>query len=136
MMEIKLFKNWWVMLINGIIFTVLGIASIFSPFTAILTVALYIGFAAGFSGFSLLVFKNEQKPVGWLCPVGRIACSTGLLHDPRLAVHADPGSLPDRCHPIGHRHRKHRHRIRRQTPQKANNDVTGSHSAHFCTIIA
>ncbi len=90
-MDASIFKNWWLLLINGIILTLLGIVSIFVPFTAVLTVALYIGIAALFSGIFLIAFSlsnTNQEGWGWRFVEGIIDLIFGfvLLANPYVSA--------------------------------------------------
>lgn len=77
-----IFKRWWLLLLNGILFLILGVASLAHPITALVSVALYIGIVALFSGVSLLVlaFSNMRMDGwGWRLFEGVVDIVFGLL---------------------------------------------------------
>jgi uncharacterized membrane protein HdeD (DUF308 family) len=63
-------KNWWVLLVNGIIALVLGLFAIFSPEGLLVTLAKYFGFLIIIAGIILGIsgFRKSQKqqPSFWL----------------------------------------------------------------------
>ena len=58
-----IFKNWWLLLINGILFLFLGFGSLVHPVAALVSVAVYIGVVALVSGIMSLVlaFSNMRR---------------------------------------------------------------------------
>ena len=49
-------KHWWLLLVGGLLFLVLGFVSLAYPMTALLSVALYIGLIALATGIMSLAF--------------------------------------------------------------------------------
>ena len=47
-----IFKRWWLLLLNGILFLILGVISLAYPVTALFSVAVYIGVVALVAGRS------------------------------------------------------------------------------------
>ena len=61
-----IFKRWWLLLINGILFLILGFISLGNPFSALYTTAVYIGIAALFTGVGALFFAvSNMGRMGW-----------------------------------------------------------------------
>lgn len=69
-MIIHFTKNWWVLLVNGIIALILGLFAIFSPEGVLVTLAKYFGFLIVIAGIVLGIggFRKMQKkePYLWL----------------------------------------------------------------------
>ncbi len=69
-MLIQFSKNWWVLLINGIIALLLGLFAIFSPEGTLVTLAKYFGFLVVLAGiiFGIGVISRIRKkePYTWL----------------------------------------------------------------------
>ena len=77
-----IFKNWWLLLINGILFLFLGFGSLVHPVAALVSVAVYIGVVALVSGIMSLVlaFSNMRRQGwGWRFFEGVIDVVFGLL---------------------------------------------------------
>ena len=95
-----IFKNWWLLLINGILFLILGFSSLVHPIAALVSIAVYIGAVALVSGIMSLVlaFSNMRRQGwGWRFFEGVIDIVFGLL------MLANPLRL-GRDHPRTHRH--------------------------------
>lgn len=59
-------KHWWLLLVGGLLFLVLGFVSLAYPMTALLSVALYIGLIALATGIMSLAFAfSNMSAGGW-----------------------------------------------------------------------
>lgn len=59
-------KPWWLLLVGGLLFLVLGFVSLAYPMTALLSVALYIGLIALATGIMSLAFAfSNMSAGGW-----------------------------------------------------------------------
>lgn len=59
-------KRWWLLLVGGLLFLVLGFVSLAYPMTALLSVALYIGLIALATGIMSLAFAfSNMSAGGW-----------------------------------------------------------------------
>jgi len=91
-----LFKNWWLVLLKGIIFIGLGVLVFNRPEGAIMGVALWIGLGALFSGiaifFAALSARNSYIGWGWYLVLGIFDIFIGiyLLSHPALTMMAVP----------------------------------------------
>lgn len=67
-MIVQFSKNWWVLLINGIIALILGLFAIFSPEGVLVTLAKYFGFLIILAGIILGIggFRKIQKKEHYL----------------------------------------------------------------------
>ena len=92
------FKNWWLLLVNGILFLILGFGSLVCPITALISVAIYIGVVALVSGIMSLVlaFSNMRRQGwGWRFFEGLIDIVFGLLMlaDPLVSAEVIPALI-------------------------------------------
>ena len=53
-----IFKRWWLLLLNGILFLILGVISLAYPVTALFSVAVYIGVVALVAGIGSMMLGN------------------------------------------------------------------------------
>ena len=61
-----IFKRWWLLLLNGILFLILGVISLAYPVTALFSVAVYIGVVALVAGIgSIVVALSNMRIRGW-----------------------------------------------------------------------
>ena len=61
-----IFKRWWLLLLNGILFLILGVISLAYPVTALFSVAVYIGGVALVAGIgSIVVALSNMRIRGW-----------------------------------------------------------------------
>ncbi len=62
----NVFKKWWLLLIGGLLFLILGFVSMAHPMAALLSVIIYVGIAAVVSGLFTLIFVfSNTAAVGW-----------------------------------------------------------------------
>ena len=66
-METSLFKNWWLLTINGIAAIIFGLIAIFFPDVTLLVLIVYFGILAMFLGAFLMVgaVSNRKKTDMW-----------------------------------------------------------------------
>ena len=66
-METSLFKNWWLLTINGIAAIIFGLIAIFFPDVTLLVLIVYFGILAMFLGAFLVVaaLSNRKKTDMW-----------------------------------------------------------------------
>ena len=66
-MEMKLFKNWWLITIKGVFSIVFGILSLMLPKMAVLTILTYFGIVILISGFFLIIgaFSYRKDTPNW-----------------------------------------------------------------------
>ena len=77
-----IFKRWWLLLLNGILFLILGVISLAYPVTALFSVAVYIGVVALVAGIGSIVVALSNMRVrswGWRLLEGVIDVIFGLL---------------------------------------------------------
>ena len=78
-----LLKNWWTLLVKGIILIVLSILVFSKPAEAILGLAIFIGIGFLLSGIlhtiSALAFRKEIKRWGWYLAEGLVDLFFGIL---------------------------------------------------------
>ena len=76
-------KNWWIQLLKGILFIVLGILAFYHPEEALLTLGTYIGYVSLFTGILYLYYsftrKEGQHSSGWYLLEGLLDVVFGLL---------------------------------------------------------
>lgn len=69
-MLIQFSKNWWVLLVNGIIALLLGLFAVFSPQDTLVTLAKYFGFlvilAGVILGIGVVIRMQKKEPYNWL----------------------------------------------------------------------
>ena len=69
-MLIQFSKNWWVLLVNGIIALILGLFAVFSPQDTLVTLAKYFGFLVIIAGLILGIGvvnrMRKNEPYTWL----------------------------------------------------------------------
>ena len=91
-MNKSLLKNWWILLIKGIILIVLAIFVFRNPGEAILGLSIFIGVGFLLSGFihtlSALLLRKEIKRWGWHLAEGLVDLFFGivLLAKPQLTA--------------------------------------------------
>ena len=91
-METTFIKNWWMLLIKGIILIILSILVFRYPGGALLGLALYIGFAFLFAGIVLVIlaisYRNQLKGWGWRLAEGMLDIFFGiiLIYNPGLTA--------------------------------------------------
>ncbi len=82
-MATTLLKNWWMLLLKGIILIVLSIMVFSNPQGTILGLSLYISLAFLFSGVLLVIsaigFGSQTKNRGWRLAEGLIDIFFGLI---------------------------------------------------------
>ena len=64
----NVFKKWWLLLIGGLLFLILGFVSMAHPMAALLSVIIYVGIAAVVSGLFTLIFVFSNTAAvgcGW-----------------------------------------------------------------------
>ena len=77
-----IFKRWWLLLLNGILFLILGVISLAYPVTALFSVAVYIGVVALVAGIGSIVVALSNMRIrgwGWRLLEGVIDVIFGLL---------------------------------------------------------
>ena len=77
-----IFKRWWLLLLNGILFLILGVVSLAYPVTALFSVAVYIGVVALVAGIGSIVVALSNMRIrgwGWRLLEGVIDVIFGLL---------------------------------------------------------
>ena len=77
-----IFKRWWLLLLNGILFLILGMISLAYPVTALFSVAVYIGVVALVAGIGSIVVALSNMRIrgwGWRLLEGVIDVVFGLL---------------------------------------------------------
>lgn len=91
-MENAISKNWYMLLISGIIMILLALLIFSNPADALLTYALYIGLGMGFSGVFKIIHGFQAKGVvdgwGWIVFEGVMSLIVGfvLVAHPLLTV--------------------------------------------------
>ena len=65
----SVFKRWWLLMLGGLVFLVLGFVSIAHPMAALLPVVIYIGLAALVSGVLSLIFVFSKPVIDIYIPV-------------------------------------------------------------------
>jgi uncharacterized membrane protein HdeD (DUF308 family) len=90
-MHAKLFKNWWLLALRGVIFILLGLMILFNPAGGLLGLALYIGIATLIAGVFefIAAFQNQHhEGWGWYLAEGIVDIVFGLilLSQPALTV--------------------------------------------------
>lgn len=81
-MSKKLFKNWWLLLIAGILFVILGISYIFAPGAALLTTGVFIGLMILISGIAIVSYAislSGTEGWGWRLIEGIVDIFLGTL---------------------------------------------------------
>jgi len=77
-----IFKRWWLLLLNGILFLILGVISLAYPVTALFSVAVCIGVVALVAGIGSIVGALSNMRIrgwGWRLLEGVIDVIFGLL---------------------------------------------------------
>ena len=78
----RLFKNWWLLLITGILFSILGILYITSPGMALLAAGVFIGVALLISGRAAAISAvslSGSDGWGWLLVTGILDIILGSI---------------------------------------------------------
>ena len=78
----SVFKRWWLLMLGGLVFLVLGFVSIAHPMAALLPVVIYIGLAALVSGVLSLIFVFSNSAAagrGWRLLEGIVDLLFGVL---------------------------------------------------------
>lgn len=81
-MSKKLFKNWWLLLLAGILFVILGISYIAAPGAALLTTGMFIGIIILISGVSITAYAlslSGTEGWGWRLVEGIIDILLGII---------------------------------------------------------
>ncbi len=94
-MSKKLFKNWWMLLISGILFTIFGILCIASPGLGLLSTGMFIGIIMLIAGITITSFAltfTGHEGWGWRLVEGLIDIFFGiiLLWNPGVTALAIP----------------------------------------------
>lgn len=90
------FKYWWLLLIKGIILLGLAFFTFFQPVTALLALALYLGFSLILTGISetaaALANRKTDDHFGWHLAIGMIDVLFGvfLLSNPAVTASVFP----------------------------------------------
>jgi len=70
------FKYWWLILIKGLILLILAFIAFFQPVTALMGLALYLGFSLLLTGLSVitaaLINRKSDDSFGWHLSIGII----------------------------------------------------------------
>jgi uncharacterized membrane protein HdeD (DUF308 family) len=76
-------KNWWLLLIAGLIFILAGIIILVHPLSTFLTVAVFFGIAILMGGIVKIIFaisnRNHHQSWGWTLISGIISVVIGLV---------------------------------------------------------
>jgi uncharacterized membrane protein HdeD (DUF308 family) len=76
-------KHWYLPLIIGVVFIILGIYTMMSPITAFLALTIFFSLSFLFSGLSEIIFaisnKDEIESWGWTLALGIMTALIGLL---------------------------------------------------------
>ena len=76
----NVFKKWWLLLIGGLLFLILGFVSMAHPMAALLSVIIYVGIAAVVSGLFTLIFVfSNTAAVGWGLIEGAVDLLFGVV---------------------------------------------------------
>lgn len=81
-MNKKLFKNWWLLLIAGILFVILGISYIAAPGAALITTGMFIGIMILISGIAITSYALSLSGTagwGWRLLEGIIDILLGII---------------------------------------------------------
>ncbi len=85
-------KNWWIQLLFGIIFIILGIILLVNPVESYLALAIFFAVAMLFNGLLQIVFavtnRNEMQGWGWQLAMGIMELVLGIIivSDIRLSL--------------------------------------------------
>lgn len=89
-------KHWWLLLVGGLLFLVLGFVSLAYPMTALLSVALYIGLIALATGIMSLAFAfSNMSAGGWGWRLFRRNCRRTVRFG-----HVDPSVISAALFPV------------------------------------
>lgn len=78
----KIFKNWWLLLIAGILFVILGISYIAAPGAALITTGMFIGVMILISGIAIVSYAvslSSSEGWGWRLVEGIIDVLLGVI---------------------------------------------------------
>ena len=89
-------NKWWIPLLKGVVFIVLGIVALNHPMDALLTLGTYIGYVSLFTGILYLIYsftkKESQHSSSWYLLEGLLDIVFGLiiLSNPAFTVEILP----------------------------------------------
>lgn len=76
-------NKWWIPLLKGIVFIILGVLSLMHPLNALLTLGAYIGYVSIFTGILYFIYyftnKNEQEFTSWFLLEGLLDIVFGIV---------------------------------------------------------
>ncbi len=76
-------NKWWIPLLKGIVFIILGILSLIHPLNALLTLGAYIGYVSIFTGILYFIYyftnKKEQEFTSWFLLEGLLDIVFGVV---------------------------------------------------------